>query len=426
MALTRDQLVDGLSKVGLYGVATSGMLDYILEGGDDYSSDIADLKEKNTNLEQLTKVVDFKVDNTAANTVILDQRVGELESKATPKDFTTDISAIKSRALVQDSKLNELDAGMMNKAPLVSGKVPYEHLPEFPVGRKVNVEDIDTRLVLTPYSDLTIAYQSDTGDAWALDANDDPAIPSNWSKLGNAQGVGVSSFNGRTGNIGPMSGDYDAGKISELVDKRFVSTAQISKWDATASLSYNADSITETASRKWLTPEQITSWNNKETAENSQTKATAAQTTAITLAKVYADSTFIAASQKGVANGVAPLGEDGKVPATHLPLSQKARVWLDVKSSRSYNTWTTNSSGDTEVYIRTNAISDNAKYVTINMRATSSSPSMAFSSTFDNATGNRYIAFQVTVPAGWQYAVQIAGGTTASTMNSISVWRELS
>jgi hypothetical protein len=79
-----------------------------------------------------------------------------------------------------------------------------------------------------------------------------------------------------------------------------------------------------------------------------------------------------------------------------------------------------------EVFLRTNALSDNAKYIIVNMRENSTSPTFGFQCTYDNATGNRYLSHQVTVPAGWQYAVLISGGAVASDISAIGVWRELS
>jgi hypothetical protein len=286
--------------------------------GADYAPQIAALQAKDTEQDAVISSVNSKADSVASNNTVLDQRVTALENIPSGTDYSTQISAIESKNTTQDTRLTSAEASLLNKASLVSGKVPYEQLPEFPVGRKVNVANQAARLALSMYADLTIAYQSDTGDAWGLDANANPAISANWSKLGNAQAIGVASFNGRTGQIGPMSGDYDAGKISELVDKRFVSS------------------------------DQITDWNSRETVSGSQTKASAAQTAAVASAKTYADSTFIPMSQKSTANGVASLGSDGKVPSEQLPPSSLVTIpllsYTDRTSLRVATTWYVNNS----------------------------------------------------------------------------------
>jgi hypothetical protein len=323
------------------------------------------LNRRVVSLEQLVTTVNQKADSVADNNVVLDTRLISVESE------------------------------LLNKAPLVNGKIPYANLPDLAAGRKVNVANRAARLQLSRHPDLTIAYESDTAEAWALNANDNPAIDSNWSKLGDAQSQGVASFNGRTGAIGPQQGDYNTGQISEILGKEFVTAAQKTEWSA------------------------------KETPTGAQTKATAAQTAA----KTYADSTFIPVTQKNAVSGLAPLDANKRVPVANLPtfLPQKARKWVDVKASRFYNTWWVNGSGnDMEVFLRTNALSDNAKYIIVNMRENSTSPTFGFQCTYDNATGNRYLSHQVTVPAGWQYAVLISGGAVASDISAIGVWRELS
>ena len=97
-----------------------------------------------------------------------------------------------------------------------TGKVPTAQLPDIPAGRKIVVADEAARLALPVHPDLTIAYQSDTGDAWGLDADSDPSIAANWTLLGNAQAGGVTSFNGRTGNVTPQAGDYTAAQVGAI------------------------------------------------------------------------------------------------------------------------------------------------------------------------------------------------------------------
>lgn len=465
---------------------TTGLVDKVkaLEerpsGGADYSQEIAELQSKDTELNSLILAADGKADNTAASTVVISQRVSQLESKPLPKDYSPEITALTDKSISQDSRLGAIDTLLINKAPIVNGKVPYENLPEFPVGRKVNVANQASRLALAPYADLTIAYQSDTGDAWGLDANDDPAITANWSKLGNAQAVGVSSFNGRTGSIGPQTGDYNAGQISELLDKRFVTSGQITEWNekptttqvdskiaaaasntntrltAVESIASLADLKGDSAATNILAVDtrltqvnstldgKITTLTNgkmdktEKGAANGVAPLVGGKVPTVNLTTNVAGGVVLLDSQnkisssslyRGVANGVASLDAATKVPIAQLPtfLPQKARKWVDVKAVRPYNTWWVNNSGnDMEVFLRTNALTDNAKYVIVNIRETSTSAQMGFQSTYDNATGSRYLSHQVTVPAGWQYAVVISGGSVASDINAIGVWRELS
>lgn len=370
MEMTRDDLLSALRRVGLVGAVGSGLFDNILTpgGGTDYSGDITALQNKD--VEQ-------------------DQRITAVENRPVATDYSPQITALQNKDTAQDTRLTDAEASLLNKASLVAGKVPYEQLPEFPVGRKVNVANKAARLALSSYTDLTIAYESDTGDAWGLDANDDPAIDANWSKLGNSQGIGVASFNGRTGNIGPMAGDYDTGKISELVDKRFVSSDQIAEWNA------------------------------KETTTGAQTKATTAQTNAVATAKTYVDNTFIPLTQKGANSGVAPLDTNSRVPLANLPtfLPQTKRVWRDAKASRTVGTWVTNTSNnEMDVHVRASFGNISNRFISLQIRENSSGTVFVFNSNVLNPLGSTGISYAdgntITVPAGWQYRLANVGGST--------------
>jgi hypothetical protein len=442
-----------------------------------HSSQITTIQAKDTSQDNLISDVRIKANSLAESNVALDQRVINLESRPAGTDYSQQIAAIENKNTTQDTRLTAIDASLISKAPLVDGKVPYENLPEFPVGRKVNVANRAARLALSVYSDLTIAYQSDSGDAWGLDANADPAIDSNWSKLGNAQAIGVASFNGRTGQIGPMSGDYNAGQITELVDKRFVSQEQITRWDASAgggvssfngrtgaivplSADYTADMITESSTKKFVTTAQATSWDAKETTTGSQAKASAAQTAAVASAKTYADSTFIPLSQKNSANGVAPLGADSKVPAANLPipvdisglipLSQKGavsgvaplgtnsrvasanlptylpqakRIWREVKSQRVVGTYYKNVSGNEQVVrVRHKSLTASGRFTQIVVRASQATQWFEFNTMRNGSIGTQEEVMAV-VPTDWEYAVTTSGGTTDVSM--IDTWYEM-
>jgi hypothetical protein len=427
MDITRSELTAALRTVGLLGTVESGMFDNVLlpPGGTDYSSQIQELQAK-----------DASQDSTI---VQIDQRVVTLENKDTV-DYSTQISELKATDTAQDGRITAAEASLLTKAGLVNGKVPYEQLPQFPVGRKVNVANQASRFALPVYADLTIAYQSDTGDAWGLDANADPAISNNWSKLGNAQGIGVASFNGRTGNIGPMSGDYNTGQITEILDKRFVTSDQITQWTTAASATkitsfngrsgavspalgdYTADLVTEGTNRKWLTPTQISTWDAKETTTGSQTKATAAQAAA----KTYADSTFIPLNQKNAANGVAPLDSSSRVPVANLPtfLPRRQRTWHDLLATNVKDVWyATPSDVETDIYIATSAENSGA-YVLIEARQNSSGTIFSFFGTTVSSTTNGptvSTVCNVTVPQGWEYRLK---GSSLGT-RTLTRWYEL-
>lgn len=417
----------------------------------DYSLQIAALQQRDTAIEDLTLFVNQKVDSTAANTLVLDQRLQQAETKNSNQDF----------------RLNTLTSSLNTKADLVQGKVPISQLPDIPVGRKVNVADRAARLSLPIYPDITIAYESDTGDAWGLDARANPAIDSNWSKLGNSVGVGVQSFNGRTGNISSQDGDYNAAQITETLTKQFV------------------------------TPGQKVEWSAKETVQGSQAKADAAQAAAISSAastsKAYADSTFLPISQKGAINGVAPLGSTGKVPAANLltnaaggvplldaeakidpvhiktgtpsgvaPLGTASKVpmvhilsdvpgglpvldanarievarlpsnlpsapreWRNNKAIRNVGTWAVNnhsSRNEMTVYARVVGTTSTTRELRGWVRKDSSSATFTFQSDAQDAGGNRWIHLYMTVPHGWQYQITTNGGSSNAT---IETWYEL-
>lgn len=184
------------------------------------------------------------------------------------------------------ARLVAVEDTLPHKADLEGGKLALSQMPDIAAGRKITVDDEAARLALDVWPDLTIAYQTDGGNAYALDANDDPSVLANWSMLGSGIAGGVGSFNSRTGNVLPQSGDYTAAQITESATKQFVTADQKAEWTA------------------------------KETVVGAQTKATAAGQDA----KEYADLTFIEKTQKGAADGVATLDATGKLPATQLKL----------------------------------------------------------------------------------------------------------
>lgn len=219
-------------------------------------------------------IQDIQTKDTSQDTLI---------STATSKNEEQDLrlDTMETTSTSHESRVTTLESTIANKADLVSGKIPLNQLPDLPVGRKVSVANEAERLALDSHPDLTIAYQLDTADAWVLDSNEDPSLSSNWDKLGNAQSSGVQSFNGRTGNIDPQSGDYTAAMITTNGDRNFISDTDRTRWDDKA------------------TPAQV-----------------AASTSALR-SEVVAG--YIPTSQRASVNGIATLGSDGKVPSIQLP-----------------------------------------------------------------------------------------------------------
>jgi hypothetical protein len=295
-------------------------------------------------------------------------------------------------------RLASVEGGLLTKASIVNGKVPYEQLPEFPVGRKVNVANAAARLALPSYGDLTIAYESDTGDAWGLDANDDPAVAGNWSKLGNTQAIGVASFNGRTGNTSPQAGDYTTALVTEAVDKRYVTSAQITQWNGAAT---SASVDTKIAAQK--------------TADD-----------AVFETKTHATDTFLAQADKGAASGVAPLDAGSKVPLINLPafVPQRQRIWRDVKSARTHLGWWLNSSGNEMVVrVRTAPSTLTTRYIRAQIQKADGTGTLAFSSESYNNAATRWLVMELIVPHGYQYMFFTDGGTTLA---GFEAWGELS
>jgi len=234
---------------------------------------ISAVESKNTQLEnRVTGVMD-----SAAS---LEQRVSVNE--ALDVDQQQRLNFIEGRVGEEAAKVTDIQDALPKKADLgVDGKIPLAQLPEIPVGRKITVANTAARLALNIYPDITIAYEADTADVWALESNEDPSVAANWTKLGNSDASGVVSFNGRTSNVLPLAGDYSADMITETTAKQFVSES-------------NKDS-----------------WNAKETLAGSQAKADAV--------KNYADAAFVKRGDIAAPMGVAPLNAQGIVPLVNLP-----------------------------------------------------------------------------------------------------------
>ena len=129
-------------------------------------------------------------------------------------------------------RIEGIESNITKKADLdSSGKIPASQLPDIASGRKIKVNSEADRLTVSTYPDLTIAYQMDDGSSWVINGNDDPSNINNWTKLGSALISQVSSFNGRTGNVSPETGDYTSDMITETDKKQFASKDEKISWN---------------------------------------------------------------------------------------------------------------------------------------------------------------------------------------------------
>lgn len=328
----------------------------------------------------------------------------------------------KAAAEVATNAMSTLVLGLEMKADLLNGKVPYEQLPEFPVGRKVKVANAAARLKLAAYADLTIAYELDTGDAWGLDSNDDPALAVNWSRLGNAQAIGVQSFNGRTGNIGPQSGDYITAMIPEALGKRYVTEDQIAAWTAKPGPTEIAAAINLALSGGDLPFE-----TKKNAADTFVTKASRGAAGGVaplgTDGKVPPNnlpvppvvdlSGLLPTSQKGAASGVAPLDAGKKVPAENLPAFEPQREWVNTSAARKINTWYQNGPYEIQVFAQTNLATD-VNFMSIQLRkaATGDTPDFIFYADQHSSTSNKRFSREITIPANCWWRLVVGAGRT--------------
>ena len=130
-------------------------------------------------------------------------------------------------------RIEGIESNITKKADLdSSGRILTSQLPDIASGRKVKVNSEADRLTMSVYPDLTIAYQMDDSSSWVINGNDDPSNIYNWTKLGSALISQVSSFNGRTGNVSPESGDYTSDMITETNKKQFASKDEKISWNS--------------------------------------------------------------------------------------------------------------------------------------------------------------------------------------------------
>lgn len=201
------------------------------------------IQDKDTEQDTQLSSLNSKVNGVVATTASQAERISNLEDSYV--DYAPTIQAIQTKNTEQDgaiilangkndaqdlrldsaesslddhaSRLTSAETSIANKADLVSGKIPLSQLPDLPVGRKVSVANKAARLALEVHPDLTIAYESDTADAWALDAGEDPSIEANWDSIWNAQ-IG---YKGRVINLGRSADFETAIKLREEAELKY-------------------------------------------------------------------------------------------------------------------------------------------------------------------------------------------------------------
>lgn len=106
----------------------------------------------------------------------------------------------------QDRKVVHLDA---------SGKIPTSELPQIDTVERNTVANQAARLALPVSTKFRITIQNDVQRQFYLDPNLDPSVSSNWVDGGSVASA-VTSFNGRTGNVLPQTGDYSAVQVGAV------------------------------------------------------------------------------------------------------------------------------------------------------------------------------------------------------------------
>lgn len=395
----------------------------------------AQAETKATSAQDAIALLEVKASSALQAASSAEAKASTASEKATTADTAArqnslDITNLKDTAVSQGAQVALHGSQILLKADLVSGKVPYEQLPEFPVGRKVNVANRAARLALPSYSDLTIAYESDTGDAWGLDASADPSISANWSPMGNARAIGVASFNGRTGNIGPQPGDYTTNLIAPTVDKQYVSEAQINTWNAkpTSTQMNQAIATQKTADDLAYESKQHSTDTYLAKTARGQNNGVAplgsdGKVPAANLPAAPDVGALVAKADKGAVNGVAPLDAGGKVPAANLPAAVETSpsMWR-VAPARVVGTWYKNDKPYAKfLNLRTAESTSTSRFINVQTRSSSTGTAFHQRSSSFAAAGSRWVQMLAVVPPGWEYMVDSFGGSTTANME---FWQE--
>lgn len=106
----------------------------------------------------------------------------------------------------QDRKVVHVDA---------SGKIPTSELPQIDTVERNTVANQAARLALPVSTKFRITIQNDVQRQFYLDPNLDPSVSANWVDGGSVASA-VTSFNSRTGNVTPQTGDYTASQVGAV------------------------------------------------------------------------------------------------------------------------------------------------------------------------------------------------------------------
>lgn len=106
----------------------------------------------------------------------------------------------------EDRKVVHVDA---------SGKIPTSELPQIDTVERNTVVNQAARLALPISTKFRITIQTDVQRQFYLDPNLNPSVSGNWVDGGSVASA-VTSFNSRTGNVTPQSGDYTAAQVGAI------------------------------------------------------------------------------------------------------------------------------------------------------------------------------------------------------------------
>lgn len=439
------------------------------------------ISTSNKDLESLVLLINDKADNTAANTVVLDQRLSSAETEVANK---ADKTYVDSTFIPSAQK-----AAVNGIAPLDdSGKVPLIHLPEIPSGggevvtTKSHWKDVlsqrslNTWFVNTDKFDRNI-YLRLSKDTWAgpsrLEIQKDEVSPvftmqTNSISATHSQILTTTIPQGYRYRVIKEGAGRNLEAWYELeyqVGSTFTPVSEKGQVNGVAPLGpdgkidplYLPENVAGVPNREMFTytapqREKDTTYLNDTGAEiqlflNSTASTTTAFLTVI-VDEGKAKQTIINSGNIGTNQGhrqfitaTIPPGSTYKVTNRDpdmwielrrvstmvLPAYKSTRTWKDVKAQRTVGSWYLNdSSNEMMVHVRAAVSSTSNRFVSLHIRENATSPAFIFNSTVITpmSSGNAYAdSNTITVPPGWQYSLVSTGGSTDALTER---WYELS
>lgn len=173
------------------------------------------------------------------------ERVEKKVDELTPEDIGAEVAGTADSLMTQHVENEDPHPGYMNSergderylqksgsnlpnGPLVldkNGKIPEGFLEIFKSDYIIVADDAE-RLSVKPNTDLIIVSQVSDSTLYYLNGGLDPSKPENWIKGQSATTVGVAKVFGRTGNVEPQTGDYNADQITETPQRVFLTPDQ--------------------------------------------------------------------------------------------------------------------------------------------------------------------------------------------------------